>query len=96
MYAHVNVWKMNDVGAAWDDSAAREIGAALREQPGFRSYTLVRSGEWEVIAIVVFDSEDTMETAIAAVAPLARARLTSLVAEPPTRHSGPVLHHVAA
>jgi hypothetical protein len=45
MYAHVNVWMMNDVGAVRDDSAAREIAAALRDQPGFRAYTLVRSGE---------------------------------------------------
>jgi hypothetical protein len=34
---------VNDAGAVWDDSAAREIGAALREQRGFCAYTPVRS-----------------------------------------------------
>jgi hypothetical protein len=43
---------MNDAGAVWDDSAAREIEAALREQRGFRAYTPVRSGEWQVIAVL--------------------------------------------
>jgi hypothetical protein len=48
VYAHVNVWSMDDAGASWDDGAAREIGAALQAQPGFVAYTVVRSGEWEV------------------------------------------------
>src|ERR1041385_6888888 len=48
MYAHVNVWRLNNEGAAWTDDAAREIGAALQVQPGFRAYTLVRTGEWEM------------------------------------------------
>jgi heme-degrading monooxygenase HmoA len=94
MYAHVNIWKMNDLGAAWDDSVAREVGAALREQPGFRSYTVVRSGEWEVIAITLFDSEAAIDAAMAAVAPLVRARVKPLAAEEPARHRGTVLHHV--
>ncbi len=46
----------------------------MREQPGFRSYTLVRSGEWEIIAITLFDSEAAIDAAMAAVAPLVRAR----------------------
>ena len=48
MYAHINVWRLTDEGAAWKDDAGRAIGAALRAQPGFSSYTLVRtvSGKW--------------------------------------------------
>jgi heme-degrading monooxygenase HmoA len=95
MYAHVNIWKMNDLGASWDDSIAREVGAALREQPGFRSYTVVRSGGREVIAVTLFESEAAIEAAMAAVAPLVRARVKPLEAEEPARHRGTVLHHVA-
>jgi hypothetical protein len=94
MYAHVNVWMMNDAGAVWDDSAAREIGAALREQPGFRAYTLVRSGEWQVIAVTVFESQEALDAALAEIAPLVRARLHPLASEAPARYQGAVLHHV--
>jgi hypothetical protein len=96
VYAHVNIWKMNDRGAAWDDSAAREVGAVLREQPGFRSYTVIRSGEWEIIAITLFDSEAAIDAAMVAVAPLVRARVKPLAAEEPARHRGTVVHHVIA
>jgi hypothetical protein len=39
---------------------AREIGAALQAQPGFVAYTVVRSGEWEVVAVSVLDTEPTV------------------------------------
>jgi hypothetical protein len=96
MYAHVNVWMMNDVGAVWDDSAARDIAAALREQPGFRAYTLVRSGEWQVIAVTVFETQEALDAAMAAIAPLVRARVRPLASEEPARYHGAVLHHLAA
>jgi hypothetical protein len=60
MYAHVNVWRLNDEGAAWDDAAAREVAERIAREPGFRS------------------------------------RVRPLVAEPPSRHEGPVLAHSAA
>jgi len=41
---------MKDAGAKWDDRASHEIGAALSAQPGFIAYTVVRTGEWEVVA----------------------------------------------
>ena len=96
MYAHVNVWMMNDAGAAWDDTAARAIADALHEQPGFRSYTLVRSGEWQVIAVTVFETEAALTAAMEAVAPLVRERVRPLAAEPPARYGGAVLYHLAA
>ena len=78
MYAHVNVWRLTDEGAAWRDDAARDIGAALQVQPGFRSYTLVRTGEWEVVVITVFTSRAELEAGLAAVAPLVHERVTPL------------------
>ena len=96
MYAHVNVWTMNDAGASWDDSAAREIGAALSAQPGFRAYTVVRTGEWQVIAVTVFDTQAALDAGMEAVAPLVRDRLGPLVGAEPSRHEGPVVHHLVA
>jgi quinol monooxygenase YgiN len=96
MYAHVNIWMMNDLGATRDDTAARAIAAALREQPGFRSYTLVRSGEWQVIAVTVFESEAALTAAMEVVAPLVHERVAPLATEPPARYGGTVLHHLTA
>ncbi len=95
-YAHVNIWRLNETGAAWDDSAARAIAAELARHPGFRSYALVKSGEWEVVAVTVFDTEAEARAAMAAVAPLVRERVSPLVAGGPTRREGPLLHYVAA
>ena len=95
VHAHVNIWMMNDRGATWDDTSARAVAAALRDQPGFRSYTLVRSGEWQVIAVTVFESEAALNAAMEAVAPLVHERVAPLATEPPARYGGPVLHHLA-
>ncbi|HXH84918.1 MAG TPA: Hsp20 family protein, partial [Candidatus Tectomicrobia bacterium] len=71
-YAHVNVWSLGDADVPTDRDAAVAIGQRLRRQPGFRSYTVVRTGEHEVVAITVFDSESQFEAAREAVAPLVR------------------------
>jgi heme-degrading monooxygenase HmoA len=94
VYAHVNVWSMDDAGARWDDSAAREIGAALQAQPGFVAYTVVRTGEWEVVAVSVFDTERALEAAIEAVTPTVRERLAPLAIEVRHRYEGRVLYHL--
>jgi heme-degrading monooxygenase HmoA len=95
-YARVNIWNLNEVGAAWDDTAARIIAAELERQPGFRSYTLVRTGEWEVVAVTVFDSEGELRAAIESIAEFARRHVVP-VAEPGSdRHEGTVLCHVTA
>jgi len=79
---------MKDAGAKWDDRASHEIGAALSAQPGFIAYTVVRTGEWEVVAVTVFERERALETAIGAVKPLVRARLAPLAAEVRERYDG--------
>ena len=96
MYAHVNIWRLNDAGASTDDTVAREVAAALSRRPGFRSYTLVRTGEREVVAVTVFDSEEPLEAAVQAVADLVRGRVEPLAAGPPERRRGAVVHHTAA
>ena len=96
MFAHVNVWRLSDRGAAWKDDAGRLIGAALREQPGFRSYTLVRTGEWELVVITVFASQAELDGAIEAVAPLVRQLVAPLADDVVERRHGAVLFHLAA
>ena len=96
MYAHVNVWRLTDEGAAWKDDVAHSIGAALQVQPGFRSYTLVRTGEWEVVVITVFASQPELDAALAVVAPLVRERVTPLAEGVVERRAGSVLVQLIA
>jgi hypothetical protein len=96
MFAHVNIWRLTEQGSSTDDTIAREIGTQLSQQEGFRSYTLVRSAEREVVAITVFDTRDHLELAVHAVAPFARERLASLAQGEPERRSGDVVYHTSA
>jgi hypothetical protein len=96
MYAHVNFWYLADAGATSDNSAARAVAAALREQPGFRAYTLIRTGGVQFIAVTVFDSQFELEAAMDAVAPVVRERVIPLATEKPERHGGEVLYHLTA
>ena len=44
MYAHVNIWQLNEPGRSTDDTAAREIGTQLSQQPGAtRSHRIYES-----------------------------------------------------
>jgi heme-degrading monooxygenase HmoA len=96
MYAHVNIWRLAEAGASTDDTASREIGTELSKQPGFRSYTLVRSGPREVVAVSVFDDRDHLERAMAEVAHFVRERVSALVEGEPERRMGYVLFHTSA
>jgi hypothetical protein len=96
VYAHVNIWRLSPAGASSDDAAARELAARLREQSGFRAYTVIRTGEREVVAVTVFDSEEQLQRAVGAVADLVRQRIDPLAEGAPERRRGEVLHHVTA
>jgi len=96
MYAHVNVWRLTDEGAQWRHDAASIVGAALQSQPGFRSYTLVRTGEWEVVVITVFASQTELEAAIAVVTPLVRETVAPLTEGVIERRQGAVLVHIGS
>lgn len=96
MYAHVNVWTLADRGTAWKDEAARTIAARLRDQPGFHSYTVIRTGESELVVVTVFDSSGELDHAIEAVGPAVREHIVPLVEPEPEKRTGAVLLHVPA
>ena len=96
MYAHVNIWRLSEAGASDDDTAARELTDRLRQQPGFRAYTLVRSGEREVVALIMFDTEEQLERALESAADFVRERIGPLTQGQPERRGGNVLHHATA
>lgn len=94
MYAHVNIWHLTPEGASSDATAARDIAARLRTQPGFRTYTLIRTGPQEVVAVTVFDSREQMDSAVHEVAAIVRAEVDPLAQSEPERRRGDVLYHV--
>jgi heme-degrading monooxygenase HmoA len=96
MFAHVNILRLTEEGGSTDDTAAREIGTQLAQQEGFRSYTLIRTGEREVVAITLFDTRDHLELAVHSVAGFVRERLAGLAQGEPERRSGDVLYHTTA
>lgn len=96
MHAHVNIWPLNAMGASSNNAIAREIGAGLRKEPGFRSYMLIRTSEQEVVAITVFDSQAQLQAALDRVEDLVHQRVTPLAAGIPQRRNGEVLYHTAA
>jgi len=96
MFAHVNIWQLNEQGHSTDDTAAREIGTQLSQQEGFRSYTVIRTGEGEVVAITLFDTRDHLEAGMHSVASFVRSRVDTLVQGQPQRRAGDVLYHTTA
>ena len=96
MFAHVNIWRLNQQGSSTDDTAAREIGSQLAQQEGFRSYTVIRTGEHEVVAVTVFDTEDHLQSAVGALAGFVHQRVAPLAAGEPERRRGDVLYHTTA
>ncbi|HYW87874.1 MAG TPA: hypothetical protein VFB50_08900 [Chloroflexota bacterium] len=97
MYAHVNIWRLNERGSTTnnDDTAAREIGTQLSRQPGFKSYTVVRTADSEVVVVTLFDTQTQLEAAVHSVAELARQRIAPLQNGQPERRAGEVLHHTS-
>lgn len=95
-YAHVNVWRLGESDDPADTSTANAIARRLREQPGFRAYTVVRTGQHEIVAVTVFDSESQLRAALDTVADLVRGRVRPVAAARPEHRAGPVLHHDAA
>ena len=94
MYAHVNIWRLSQAGQTDDDQAAGEIATLLGGQPGFRSYTLVRTGEREVVVVTVFDSEAQLERAVEEIGQQVHQRIGSLVEGSPERRDGEVVYQL--
>jgi heme-degrading monooxygenase HmoA len=93
MYAHVNVWRLKPGGASSDDAIAHEVAANLRVRPGFRAYTLVRTGEREVVAVTVFDSDAQLREATEQAAAVVQRLVLPLAEGEPERRRGEVLFH---
>jgi hypothetical protein len=96
MYAHVNVWQLSADGATSENRVASKIAERLERAPGFRSYTLVRTGEREVVAVTVFDSRRQLEAAVGLVSELVRREVVPLVEGSPSVRQGDVLYHATA
>jgi heme-degrading monooxygenase HmoA len=96
MFAHTNIWRLTDAGSSTDDTAAREIGTRLAQENGFHSYTLVRTGEKEVVAITIFDSEEHLEEAMSDAAEFVLPRVPPYTQLGPERRRGDVLYHTSA
>jgi hypothetical protein len=94
MHAHVNIWHSTDAGESSSDESAKEVAAVLSQQGGFHSYTLVRSGEREFIAITLFETNAQLHAAMQAVEPVVRSRVDRLMDGHPQHHQGDVLFHL--
>ena len=70
------------------------MAAVLSRQSGFHSYTLVRTGEREFIAITLFETNAQLHTAMQAAEPVVRSRVDRLMAGHPDHHQGDVLFHL--
>ena len=95
MFAHVNIWRLNEEGSSTDDTAAREIGAQLSKQLGFQSYSVIRTAPREVVVVTMFDTEDHLQLALHALAGFVHERVASYAAGEPERRRGDVLYHTS-
>ncbi len=96
MFAHVNIWRLNEAGASTDDTAAWEIGTRLSQEGGFHSYALIRTGEREVVAVTVFDTQHYLDSATTNLAAFVHERPAPLAEEEPLRRGGDVPYHTQA
>jgi heme-degrading monooxygenase HmoA len=96
MFAHVNIWRLNDAGSSTDDTAAREIGTQLSKQAGFASYSVIRSGPRELVVVTIFDTEDHLQGAVQSLAGFVHQRVAQFAEGEPERRRGDVLYHTAA
>ncbi|HEY3079808.1 MAG TPA: hypothetical protein VGM69_07850 [Chloroflexota bacterium] len=96
MYAHVNIWRLNEAGESTSTAAAHTIANRLREQPGFRSYAFIRTGPREVTVVTIFETQSQLEGAVATIADLARQRISPLAAGEPERRHGEVAYYLSA
>jgi heme-degrading monooxygenase HmoA len=94
VYAHVNIWHLNEAGESTSTAAAHTIANRLREQPGFRSYAFIRTGPREVVVVTIFETQAQLEDAIAAVAQVAHQRISPLAAGAPERRQGEVAYYL--
>jgi len=93
MHAHINIWQTNEAGQSSSDGVARDVAEGLRQQPGFHSYTLVRTGDREVVAITLFETPAQLHSAIESVSDLTQSNIQHLSAGKPESRAGDVILH---
>lgn len=93
MHAHINIWQMSDAGQSSSDNVAREVAERLRTQPGFHSYTLVRTGDREFVAITLFETNAQLHSALEAVSGQTEGNIHQLAAGKPETRAGDVIYH---
>ena len=94
MHAHINIWRSSDAGESSSDESAKEMAAVLSRQAGFVSYTLVRTGEREVVAITIFQTNSQLHAALTAAEPVLKSRVERLTEGKPEHRQGDVIFHV--
>lgn len=94
MHAHIGIWKLNQAGTSSSDATAREIGELFQQQGGFHSYSLVRTGEHEVVAITMFETAAQLHDALQAIDYAVRQNLRNLSDGEPQRRAGDVVYHL--
>ena len=87
MDAHVKLWNVNSPSASYDDAAVSDLAARLRQQPGFRSFTVLHTDQRELAAVAVFETPEQL----ARVASLLDCALAPSAARSPDRRRGDVL-----
>ena len=93
MHAHINIWQMSDAGQSSSDNVARDVAEQLRTQPGFHSYTLVRTADSEFVAITLFETNAQLHSAIDALSNRAQSNINQLAAGKPETRAGDVIYH---
>ena len=93
MHAHINIWQTNDAGQSSSDTVARDVADRLRTQPGFHAYTLVRTGDGEVIAITLFETAAQLHSAVESVSDVTQSNIQRLSAGKPQARAGDVIYH---
>ncbi|MDP8908508.1 MAG: antibiotic biosynthesis monooxygenase [Chloroflexota bacterium] len=93
MHAHINVWRANDAGSGGSDRLARQVAAHLRQQPGFHSYTFVKTGDAEFVAITLFETNAQLHAALDSLGEDIRENLDHVTEGRPEHHAGDVLVH---
>jgi len=93
MHAHINIWRLSDAGDSSADTVSRDMAQQLREQPGFHSYTLVRTDDQEVVAVTLFETPTQLHAAMEALDNKTRSNMQHTVSGPPNHRAGEVILH---
>ena len=98
MAAVVNVLQFKESpDPALFERAAEELGPRMREVAGFQGLHVVRSGEAEIVLIILADSIEILDDIATRIgSPWMVEHVVPLLASPPQRHLGDVVASATA